>query len=167
MANQRKPETIEADEAAGEIRRFSMADMPDWGTWLANRLALRYRNFNRAGWPARANMAMMANDVLFIRNERAALMLRMTPRGMDGSLIAIEDFCLSRDAEVQPDGDYGLPGRRDPIHRPLILLYNAARDWARSQKAQRLFVGQCSDLPYGKIREIMHCDPSGWLSVPL
>ena len=168
MANTRKPETIEADEAAGPVRRFSLADMPQWGDWLIQRLSERYAGFNPNHWVGRAQAAMSSNSTLFVRNERAVIMVSITPRAMDGSLVAIEDFALSRDATYQEQGGLvELPYRRDLLHRPLILLYHHAREWARAQKAQRLFVGQCSDLRYGILRDVLPSDVCGWVSVRL
>ena len=167
MANIRNAETIEADEATGEIRRFSLADMPEWGPWLADRLSGHYPGFSRSHWENRIKLFMGGNDCLFIRNDKAVLLVSAAPRLLDGRIIVLEVFALSRDASPQYGGDVRLPALRDPSHRALMQLYRAAREWARSQKAARMFVGQCSDLTIKFLLEAVAAKKCGWVSVPL
>jgi hypothetical protein len=165
-----KPERVAADERAGDIRRFSIADLPEWGLWLIGRLSDRYPGFNQQFWLGKIHNALNSgNEFLFVRNERAVLLLSTTPRFLDARLIITEIFMFSRDAIKSPKTDRYCVPHEAPEERSMILLYRHAREWARAQKAARLYFGQCTDFDQiYHLKDIMRpANTLGWVVVNL
>lgn len=159
---------LEAERAAHPTVRFTLADMPAWGPWLVERLRTMNPEFRKEFWPGRIHGWMQANDHLFIRNERAVLLAASTPRVINGRLVIQEVFAWSRDAKPSVTRAHGLAlENTDPAGRYVVLLYRHLREWARAQNAERLFIGQCSDLQPSYLMEALSAEKCGWISVPL
>ena len=163
-----RPDLIAAENAAGEVRPFRLTDMPEWGEWLMGRLETRFPGQGMRSWHTKILSAMAGNGFHFIRNDRAVLLVESYRRFLDGGLVCMEIFALSRDAVMERErGDLFIPNA-DPMERPVVLLYRHAREWCKSQKASRFFVGQCSDIDSPlRIKELMKpgAVECGWISV--
>lgn len=158
-----------ADEIVGDVQRFALSDIPEWGEWLVSRLSERYPGISGPVFIGKLHGAIASNDFLFVRNDHAALMISGAPRFLDGGLVFIEVFAFSRDAMKTPvakDGHLMLPAA-GPEERALALLYRHARDWCKMKKAARLFLGQCSDMATDRIKEAVGGTNCGWVSVKL
>jgi hypothetical protein len=165
-----KPEIREAEDEAGEIRRFTIADLSAWGDWLIDRISERYPGRDRRYWLGKLHEFSAGNDYCFIRNERAVLCIGSSPRALDGALVCLEIFAFSRDALPSPAAETKgllLIPFDTPAERPLVLLYRSARAWCRSQRAARFFVGQCSDMSTLRIKGLLspYSAACGWISV--
>ena len=159
---------LEAERQAHPTQRFTLADMPAWGPWLLDRLRGLNPELRREIWPSRINGWMTTNDHLFVRNERAVLLAWASPRVLDGKIVVQEVFAWSRDAKPSVSRAHGLAiEKADPAARYVVLLYRHLREWARAQHAERLFVGQCSDMLPSNIMETLSAERCGWISVPL
>ena len=167
MANHLRPEVALAQSEAGETRRFAISDLPQWGEWLISRIDERYPGFNSRVWLGKLHGLIASNDFLFVRNERAVMAIGGSPRVLDGGLVFIEVFAFSRDARrLDRDSTKLMVPYQDAGERPLLLLYRHAREWARSQKGVRFFVGQCSDIETMRLKEILKpANETGWISV--
>lgn len=159
---------LEAERQTHPTKRFTLVDMPAWGPWLIERLCRLTPELRKEFWPGRINAWAMANDHLFVRNEQAVLLAWASPRVLDGKIIVQEVFAWSRDAKPSVSRAHGLAiEKADPAGRYVVLLYRHLREWARAQRAERLFVGQCSDLLPTSIMEGLSAERCGWISVPI
>ena len=165
-----RPEVYQAAVDAGSARRFAISDLPEWGEWLIGRISERYPDFGPRVWLGKIHQLIASNDFLFVRNERAVVCIGGSPRVIDGGLVLIEVFAFSRDAwaiDKKRPHILGIPDR-DPAEQPLLLLYRHAREWARSQKAARFFVGQCSDIHPLRLKETLSpAAECSWIAVRL
>ena len=156
-------------EAVSTIVRFTQNDWPTWGEWLIGRLSDAYPTVARGGWLMRLIPCMSANDFLFIRNTQAVLLVGGQPRFLTGREIIMECFAFSRAAVRDAgSGQMKLP-HLSQEEGYLVSLYRYAREWARSRRAERFFVGQMSDIWPNRLIDALSnnakkCD---WVSYPL
>lgn len=126
----------------------------DFDPWLATRLIHRWGGEAQA-W-AHKLRGFQSNDYLFITNGEAVLLAMQLRDIMTGAPIIMERFAWSRLAD-EKDGCYGITARSDGVYA-MRDLYRQLREWGKSLKATRQYIGICSDMTTGMLRSMLGDD---------
>jgi hypothetical protein len=103
----------------GETRRFALADIPGWGSWLLGRLREKWPAISEANFLGKIHAWNASNEFLFIRNDLAVGLAVVMRDNMDGRLYVRAIFAFARDGAapvfVGREGDH----RSLPTHAGL------------------------------------------------
>lgn len=140
---------FETAEALAATRRWQTADLDEW---LLTRLKHRWQGQDLVWRNKLANIAA-SNEFLFIMNNEAVLVAMTMRDVLSGGLFVMERFAFSRKATYAHDV-YSI-GFGDPAEAAMRALYRFMYDWAKSQKATRIYVGTCSDMLTAQLAKML------------
>ena len=120
----------------GTIRRFSLADMPDWRPWLIGRFREKWPAISQGSFHGKLNGWSASNEFLFIRNDLAVGLAVMMRDNVDGRTYVRAIFAFAREGAEQSS----------PGERAIIALYRRMREWATSMRATRVYFSGRSDI---------------------
>lgn len=124
------------------VRRFGRADIQTKGTWLIERLRLRYpglHDIKLMGW---IQGILDSNECLAIQNDHAVALAQISHEDLSVKISVKERFVLCQN----PD---------DPKHVDEAgVLYLSMMKWAEDVGATDVLVGVFSDVSRDKIKEI-------------
>jgi hypothetical protein len=136
------------EENFGEIRSFSLADVPGWGQWLLGRLHEKWPSISDTTFVGKIRGYMSSNEFLFIRNDLAVGLAIAMHDNMDGRPYVRAIFAFARDGGAQSS----------PGEKAIIALYRRMRDWAKSMRATRIYFGGRSDIGLSRRQTLLSAE---------
>ncbi len=134
------------------VRRWTLDELDNW---LLARLCHWWGGMD-AIWRGKLALYATSNDHLFITNGEAVLLLVRQMHALSGKPFVMEIFAWARESEAK-DGIY-TAHRGTYANQALRALYKNARLWARGMKGTRVYLGVCSDLLPGELKEMLGDD---------
>src|SRR5205823_1231264 len=113
----------------GEVRRFTIVDMPSGGLWLLDRLRKKWPTISEGSLRAKITCWSTSNEFLFIRNDLAVGLAVAMRDNMDGRQYVRAIFTFARDGA--PQSSLG--------EKAIVALYRHMREWAKSMRACRVY----------------------------
>ena len=125
------------------IRRFGLADLTEHGVWIMNRMLKIFPNHNERSIIGWLNGVLDQNDYLCLIMPHAVCFAeRITPDQLVHKMVVREVFVWCQDPQNAKQ-------QADAAH-----FYNHMAQWARFQGIDKVIVGERSDVPLTKIREM-------------
>jgi hypothetical protein len=92
---------IGAADAPGDIRRFTLVDMPEWGSWLLGRMHGKWPTLGDGSFRGKIHAWSASNEFLFIRNDLAVGLTVRMHDNMDNRPYVRAIFTFARDGAAQ------------------------------------------------------------------
>jgi hypothetical protein len=128
-----------------QIRRCTLADMPEWEAWLIGRLRQKWPTISDVSFRGKLNGWNASNEFLFIRNDLAVALAIAMRDNMDGRSYVRAIFAFARDGAAQSS----------PGERAIVALYRHMREWAKSMRATRVYFSGRSDIGLSRRRTLL------------
>jgi hypothetical protein len=136
------------DESFGEIRRFSLADISDWGPWLLERLREKWPTISDTTFVNKIRGYMGSNEFLFIRNDLAVGLAVVMRDNMDASPYVRAIFTFARDGAAQSSKG----------EKAINRLYREMEQWATSMRAKRIYFSGRSDIGFARRQMLLSAE---------